>query len=67
MAMGAGWQLAAGWDQQVTLTAAALNPAKPGLVVDLAEPDRQLWSPQEKVSAAIQEAETGLLREVGEG
>ena len=50
----------------MTLTAAALNPAKPGLVVDLAEPDRQLWSPQEKVSAAIQEAEIGLIREVGE-
>ena len=51
----------------MTLTVAALNPAKPGLVVELAEPDRQLWSPQEEVSAAIQEAEIGLIREVGEG
>ena len=51
----------------MTLTAAVLNPAEPGLVVDLAELCRQLWSPQEKVSAAIQEAEIGLIREVGEG
>ena len=51
----------------MTLTAAALNPAKPRLVVELAEPVRQLWSPQEKVRAAIREAEIGLIREVGEG
>jgi len=67
MARGAGWQLAAGWDQQVTLTVAVLNSAKSGLVVALAEPVRQLWSHQEKVRTAIPEAEIGPIREVGEG
>ena len=56
-----------GWDQLETLTAAVLNPEELGLVVDLAELCRQLWSPQEKVRAAIREAEIGLIREVGEG
>ena len=67
MARGVVSQLAAGWDQLATLTGSELNPAKPGLVVELAEPVRQILSPQEKVGAAIREAEIGLIREAGEG
>ena len=67
MARGVVSLLAAGWDQLATLTAAALNRAKTERVVELAEPVRQLWSPQEKVGVAIREAEIGLIREVGEG
>jgi hypothetical protein len=56
-----------GWDQLETLTAAVLNPEELGLIVDLAELCRQLWSATELVRAAIREAEIGLIREAGEG